>query len=363
MADVKKLDFTKFVYGDKQFQYANKAEYLPEGFIQYHKDNFKKYFGLNESEFINKNVLDTGVGAGKHAAVLALMGANVLGIDLTEKNIEKANDLKNKLNLNNLDFKVGNLMEPIDSDSNFDLISAHNWMQHAENPSKVMENLVNKLELNGKLYLSLYQGNTFRFLIAQIARNVLIQEDYNTCESLVRFHFPGGFQQFNNYLDIYLENIFDDFFVPYCNTTSYRVILDDAEKMGLKPITNLPKKNMIYDVDNLALRIGFIKIKEKDYKNVNLKFTTFINEFDADEPQLKDIHDLINLNINYFKNSNDQYEKCSFCLGLYRVRAEVNKFTDIEKRFKHLKSYLEQSLDTSHWSIAAANPIFQKIAK
>ena len=40
-----------------------------------------------------------------------------------------------------------------------------------------------------------------------------------------------------------------------------------------------------------------------------------------------------------------------------------NKFTDIEKRFKHLKSYLEQSLDKSHWSISSANPIFQKIAK
>ena len=39
MADIKKLDFTKFVYGDKQFQYANKSEYLAEGFIQYHKNN------------------------------------------------------------------------------------------------------------------------------------------------------------------------------------------------------------------------------------------------------------------------------------------------------------------------------------
>lgn len=357
------IGFTKFVYGEKQFRYANRKHFLPEGFIKYHTNNFKKYFCLDEKDFVNKNILDTGVGPGKHAAVLALMGANVTGLDLSKKNIEKANELKEALNIKNLNFKVFNLMKKLDSSNDYDLISAHNWMQHSENPSRVMSNLVDKLKLNGRFYLSLYQGNTFRFLIAQIAREILDQDDYTTCEKIVRFHFPNGFKQFNNYLDIYLENIFDDFFVPYCNTTSYQIINDDAQKMGLKAITKIPSEKLNYNIDNLALRIGFQKVKEVDYKDSDFSFNKPINEFQANEIRIRDINKLIKLNINYFKNSKSKYEKCSFCLGLYRIRAEVNKSSSLDERFKALKFYLEQSLDKSHWHIASANPIFQEIAK
>ena len=102
-------------------------------------------------------------------------------------------------------------MNPMETNEDFDLISAHNWMQHSESPAKVMGNLVSVLKQGGRFYLSLYLGGTFRFLIAQIARQILRPKDYETCEKLVGYYFPLGFHDFNNYLDIYMENIFDDF--------------------------------------------------------------------------------------------------------------------------------------------------------
>ena len=42
----KKISFTKKVYGDKQFQYANKGDLLPKGFIDYHTKNFEEFFKI-----------------------------------------------------------------------------------------------------------------------------------------------------------------------------------------------------------------------------------------------------------------------------------------------------------------------------
>jgi len=49
---------------------------------------------MSSKDFEGKKILDTGCGPGKHAAVLSIMGANVTAVDLTEKNIEKANEMK-----------------------------------------------------------------------------------------------------------------------------------------------------------------------------------------------------------------------------------------------------------------------------
>ena len=82
------IEFTKKVYGEKQFQYANRVEFLPNGFIDYHKKNFATFFNMAEKGFAGKKVLDTGCGPGKHAAVLALMGSDVTALDLSDLNIE-----------------------------------------------------------------------------------------------------------------------------------------------------------------------------------------------------------------------------------------------------------------------------------
>ncbi len=358
------LAFTKKVYADKQFQYANREELLPESFISYHKMNFVKFFSISEEEFRGKKILDTGVGPGKHAAVLALMGGDVLGVDLAEKNIEKANELKKRLSLDNLRYVSHDLMEQIHGYGQFDLISAHNWMQHAENPAKVMSNLVRVLKKGGRFYLSLYLAKSFRFLIAQIARSILNPEDYDPCELLVGYHFPTGFNGFGNYRDIYMENIFDDFFVPYCNTTTYEIVIRDAEKMGCRLVTTeIPADKDRYEVDNLALRIGFEKVEDRDFSKADFEFTKPVDELASNNPYVREIADLAHACISKFRYDVGQYAKCAFILGLYRVRAEMNQFEDIDARFATLRFYLEQAIDDTNWKISAANPMFVATAK
>ncbi len=347
------IRFTKKIYGEKQFQYTIRKETLPQGFIDYHSANFCEYFGMERGAFQGKRLLDTGCGPGKHAAVLALMGADVTGMDLSGRNLKKGLFIKEAHNLDNLTFVEHNLMNPVEELGTFELISAHNWMQHSEIPAQVLKNLVDVLEPGGRIYLSLYLAGTFRFYIAQIARTVLRQEDYDLAEQLVRFHFPQGFKVFDNYLDIYLENIFDDFFVPFCHWTSHDIIVHDAALLGLKPISEIPRDIDLADIDNRFLRVGFEKIEESDCEDGFL-FTKPTDEFENGHPAIRKSSELAKAVIKKYAAVSSE-DRVSFCLGLYRLRAELNKLTDVNIRHEALQFYLSQALDETLWPISVFN--------
>ena len=343
----KKLEFTKKLYGDLYFRFAIEQVKLPSGFIKFHKDNFCKIFSYNENDFRGKRLLDTGCGTGKHAIVLALMGAEVLAMDLSDKNIERAEKIKKYYKLDNIEFRMHNFMKPLPDVGQFDLISAHNWIMHAENPTYILKQFVGTLKIGGRLYLSVYHGNTFRFYTAFIARKVLRQEHYSAMQNLVRYHFPRGFKEFNDPDRFFLENIFDDFFSSYVHTTNFDIILNDCEALGLKPVSEIPDLQ-IQERDNFDLMLGVEKYKDiENLSELNLLFNKPLDEFDTDVPIIKESSELAQKVINHINSQNDIYQACSFCLGLYRLRASINKEKDIQKRYETLIFYLNSCLDNS----------------
>lgn len=363
MSSMENLKFTSDYYGKFQYQYSIDNLPLLEGFVNYHKLNFSKYFDLPEDAFSGLKVLDTGCGPGKHAVILSLMGADVTAVDLSPENIQQGEKIKKFYKLNNLRFVQYDLMEPFKDAGQFDLVSAHNWMQHAENPSVVLKNLISVLKTKGRIYLSLYHAGTFRFFTSQIARSVLKRHHFDLMKDLVKYHFPAGFKEFNNPDDIYMEVIFDDYFVPYCNTTTYDVVIDDAKKLGCTPITPKPVLGEIYGLDNIPLRIGFEK-KEKVHDSGGLRFSRQVDEF-SNASQLFMIKsiDLAKKIITYLTELNDPFITCSFCLGLFYVRAVNSRITDAEKKHKMLQSYLEMCLSKSTKHISAfydAQKIYSK---
>lgn len=347
------LEFTAKLYGQGQFVHSVDNPQLPDGFINYHKANFAKYFVTPEEKFIGLTILETGCGPGKHAVVLALMGADVTAMDLSADNIERGKKLKEFYRLDNLDFSQQDLMRPIENQGPFDCVSAHNWMQHAENPAVVFSHLVDVLKPGGRIYFSLYHGQTFRFFITQIARRVLQRSHYDLMRELVIFYFPAGLREFNNPDDIYLENIFDDFFVPYCHTTTYETIIAQARNFGCRPITPVPDLDNIYDLDNTPLRIGFEKY-EKTAAGLPLIYTQPVDEFKGPCPSyMQDTVKLAETAIEYLNTLNNPYMTCSFCLGLYRLRAMTSLREQAEKRHQLLQGYLEMTLAKSTKAISA----------
>ncbi|GEM_PF-6581589 len=342
-----KLKYTSDLYGKGHFQYAIDRLELPKGFIDYHKNNYSKYFNLPQQEFKGLNVLETGSGCGRHAIVLALMGANVIAADLSFENVERGKQLKKYYNLSNVEFYQHDFMSPFKHKTEFDLVSAHNWVQHTANPSLVIQNLLSSLKRDGKIYLSLYLAGTVRFFVAQIAREILKPEWYDLMKGLVKFHYPTGFKSFNNPDDICMEIIFDDFFVPYCNTVTYDILMHDMEQLNCKPITAKPSLGDIHGVDHIYLRMGFRKCGDP-VPSGPLQYTGPVDEFS--ESRIDHLNESIALSkkvIAHFRELNDPAASCSFCLGLFRVRAETSRDIDGSKKHKFLQAYLNSVLDNS----------------
>lgn len=172
-------------------------------------------------------------------------------------------------------------------------------------------------------------------------------------KTLVKFHYPTGFKGFNNPDDIYMENIFDDFFAPYCHTTTYDIVSEDAKKLGCVSIAQKPELKEIYGIDNIPLRIGLEKKIDVQY-NDKFGFTKPVDEFSDGLPFImcksKDLSIKI---IDYLSKLNDPFVTCSFCLGLYRVRATTSRIIDAEKKHQLLQAYLDICLTGSLKNISS----------
>ncbi|MDO8662370.1 MAG: class I SAM-dependent methyltransferase [Candidatus Omnitrophota bacterium] len=341
---MKTSGFTEKLYGGFQFKYSIDSLPLPDGFIRYHQDNFSRYFLLPKEEFKGKAILETGCGPGKHAVALALLGAQVTAVDLSDDNVERGRRLIEYYKFSNLNFLKHDLMQPLLLEANFDLISIHNWIQHSLNPGLVLKNLTALLKPGGRCYISCYHANTFRFFITQIARSLLIPGDFEQMQQLVMFVFPSGFRGFSNPDDIYFENIFDDFLVPYCHTTTYPMLLSVMQGLGYRAITQAPEIGEIYGYDNIALRMGFekqgnVKVSDK------VAFDCSVDEFDRGCPDIvKESIKLAEEVIASVKKEGDREKIMFFCLGLYRLRAETCAENNMGLKHGLLQQYLNMVL-------------------
>ena len=66
---------------------------------------------FSEDRIAGKKILDFGCGPGYYSTMLAQRGAHVIGIDRSEFLIDKANELKQKLGLKNIEFFQGDFLD------------------------------------------------------------------------------------------------------------------------------------------------------------------------------------------------------------------------------------------------------------
>ena len=104
-----------------------------------------------------ETVLDLGSGAGFDAFIAAKkVGKNgkVIGIDMTEKMIEKANANAKKYGYKNVEFKFGDIEELPLKDNSVDVVISNCVINLAPNKDKVFEEAFRVLKKRGKIYVS-----------------------------------------------------------------------------------------------------------------------------------------------------------------------------------------------------------------
>lgn len=104
------------------------------------------------------NILDAGCGSGHRITNVAefFKKCNFLGIDISEKSIEIANELKGKKKLQNIQFQNHNIMKGVETLGRFDVVLCMGVLHHLSNPNKGLQMLVNTLNDDGMIFLYLY---------------------------------------------------------------------------------------------------------------------------------------------------------------------------------------------------------------
>lgn len=334
---------------------------VPPGFARFHSEGFSTYLGWTPGEFDGKRILDTGAGAGKHAAVLAMLGADVTAVDLLRVNADAIERLAAANGLARLRARQVDLMLPLPADlGTFDAVTAHNWLMHSADPAVVLLNMAAALRPGGRLYLSLYQSGSFRFFVAQIARQVLRWEDRPLVQQMIPLQFPEGFDEFGVPEHISFENILDDDFVPFMWTFRWEPLMRFLREAGFEVLVPHQGQAMRHRVDKETLKASFVKVRDITPPLSSLELSG--DEFVPPQGLSSEEHDLLERSAELARAATRKLQqsgagegpiRAAFALALYRIRARHCLEKDAVRRHLALQAFLERFLTGDNRAIRA----------
>ena len=122
--------------------------------IRYIKDNIINHFNLKDkSKPLNKiNILDIGCGGGLLSEPMSRLGANVVGIDASEKNIKIAKMHAKKNNLK-IEYKKTS-PENLKTNKKFDVILNMEIVEHVEDVNFFIKSCSKLLKKNGIMFVA-----------------------------------------------------------------------------------------------------------------------------------------------------------------------------------------------------------------
>ena len=162
----------------------------------------------------NKKILDIGTGSGAISLALSknLKDYKIIGVDISKKAIDLANENKIKLNINNVEFKESDIFSNIDE--KFDIIVSdppyinkedfekldnklyyepQNALYGGEDGlyfyKKIIKNAKNFLNKNGKIYLEIgyYQKNSISNLLEEYGyTQIKSYKDFNDFDRIIK---------------------------------------------------------------------------------------------------------------------------------------------------------------------------------
>ena len=143
--------------------------------IKYIKDNIIKDFKIKPSERPLKkiNLLDLGCGGGLLSEPMCRLGANVVGIDASEKNIEvaKFHAKKNKLKI---DYKVAS-PERLKTKIKFDVILNMEIVEHVEDIDFFIKESAKLLKKNGVMFVATLNKTLKSYAFAIIGAEYILK--------------------------------------------------------------------------------------------------------------------------------------------------------------------------------------------
>ena len=142
--------------------------------IRYIKDNLKKNFKLNLKDKPLKkiDILDIGCGGGLLSEPMSRLGANIVGIDASKKNIEvaKLHAKKQKLKINYICASP----ETLKTKKKFDVILNMEIIEHVEDVDFFIKESSNLLKKNGLMFIATLNKTLKSYLFAIVGAEYIL---------------------------------------------------------------------------------------------------------------------------------------------------------------------------------------------
>ena len=143
--------------------------------IKYIKDSIIKHFKIKKKKLplSGLKILDIGCGGGLIAEPMSRLGANITGIDASEKNIKiaKAHLKKNKLKIN---YKCAS-PENLNQKENFDVILNLEIIEHVEDVELFIEKSSKLLKKDGLMFVATINKTLKSYLFAIIGAEYILR--------------------------------------------------------------------------------------------------------------------------------------------------------------------------------------------
>ena len=144
--------------------------------IEYITSKIKNYFKIqnNKESFLkNLNIVDVGCGGGLISEPLSRLGANVTGIDASEKNIKiaKLHSANSNLNIRYLNKSPENLNEY----EKFDIILSLEIVEHVENVQLFIDSCHRLLKKNGIMFTATLNRTFTSYIKAIIGAEYILR--------------------------------------------------------------------------------------------------------------------------------------------------------------------------------------------
>jgi SAM-dependent methyltransferase len=169
---------TTIVFGDT-FALYDEAEF--DEFIEPFRERLQAN-GIDPNVFRDKRCLDAGCGGGRASVMMAQAGAReVVGFDLSERNVQTATARAAARGLDNCTFVQGSLLDIPFADESFDLVWCNGVLHHTDDPDRGLQEITRVLRLEGELWLYLYGSGGIYWWMVDWVRDVLTGVDVRDC--------------------------------------------------------------------------------------------------------------------------------------------------------------------------------------
>ena len=144
--------------------------------IEYITQMIKKHFNISDKKinpFNELNILDIGCGGGLISEPMARLGANVTGIDASEKNIKIAqiHSKENNLEINYINSSPEKLKER----ENFDIILNLEIIEHVEDVELYISSCSKLLKKNGLMFTATLNRTVISYLKAIVGAEYILR--------------------------------------------------------------------------------------------------------------------------------------------------------------------------------------------